>query len=84
MAVLQIIYFVINIVGVIAGLIYFASDTECYIFSDIFTFIHRYFKNVGLAIITLLLITLLLPAITFITVAISFITVYDTYSDQEN
>ena len=83
MAVLQIIYLAINVIGIVAGLIYFIRDTECYIFSDLFSAIHKRFKNVGLCFITLLLIALFIPAIAFLSAAILFITSYGTYSDQE-
>lgn len=79
MAVLQIIYLAINIVGIIAGLIYFVSSAECSIFSDLFTFIRKYFKKVGVIITAILLICLLLPTITFMSALIAFVTLYGTY-----
>ena len=81
MAVLQIIYFAINVVGIVAGLIYFVTAADCNIFSNVFTFVHRYLKNIGLAIVTVLLILLLLPTIAVLSAIITFTTVYGAYSD---
>ena len=81
MAVLQIIYLTINVIGIVAGLIYFVTAADCNIFSNIFTFVHKYLKNIGLAIVTVLLILLLLPTITVLSAIITFITVYVAYSD---
>lgn len=81
MAVLQIIYLAINIVGIIAGLIYFVSSAECSIFSDLFTFIRKYFKKVGVIITAILLICLLLPTITFMSALIAFVTLYGIYTE---
>jgi hypothetical protein len=81
MAILQIIYLAINVVGIIAGLIYFVSSAECVLFSNIFTFVHKYFKNVGLAIITILFILLLLPTLTVMSAIITFTAVFGGYAD---
>ena len=81
MAILQISYLAINVVGIIAGLIYFITEAECNIFSNIFTFVHKYFKNVGLAIVTILFILLLLPTLTVMSAIITFTAVYGGYSD---
>ena len=83
MAVLQIIYLAINVIGIVVGLIYFASAAECTIFSNIFTFIHKYFKNIGVAIIAFLIILLMLPALAVVSAVISFTAIYGTYSDVE-
>jgi len=81
MAVLQIIYLAINIVGIIAGLIYFVSGAEVAIFSDLFTFIRKYFKKVGVIITAILLISLLLPTIAFMSAVIAFVLLYGTYAE---
>lgn len=82
MAILQIIYLAINVVGIIAGLIYFISSAEYVIFSNIFTFVYKYFKNVGLAVVIILLILLLLPTIAVMSAIITFTAVYGSYSDS--
>ncbi len=84
MAVLQIIYLAINVIGTIAGIIYFVSSAECDLFSNIFTFVHKYFKNVGLAIATILFVLLLLPTLTVMSVITTFIAVYGNYSDFDS
>lgn len=81
MAVLQIIYLAINVIGIVAGSIYFVTAADCNIFSNIFTFVHKYLKNIGLVIVTVLLILLLLPTIAVLSAIITFITVYIAYSD---
>ena len=81
MAVLQIIYLAINVVGIVAGLVYFVTAADCDIFSNIFTFVHKYLKNIGLVIVTVLLILLLLPTITVLSAIITFTTTYGAYSD---
>jgi hypothetical protein len=81
MAVLQIIYLAINVVGIVAGLIYFVTAADCNIFSNIFTFVHKYLKNIVLAIIAILFILLLLPAIAILSAIITFTTIYGAYSD---
>ena len=81
MAVLQIIYLAINIVGIIAGLIYFISSAECSLCSDLFTFVRKYFKKVGVVIVALLLIGLLLPTITFMSALIALVTLCGTYME---
>ena len=81
MAVLQIIYLAINIVGIIAGLIYFISGADCSLCSDLFTFVSKYFKKVGVVIVALLLIGLLLPTITFMSALVAFVLLYGTYAE---
>jgi Na+-transporting NADH:ubiquinone oxidoreductase subunit NqrB len=81
MVVLQIIYLAVNLVGIGAGLIYFVSGAECSIFSDLFTFIRKYFKKVGVIITAILLIGLLLPTITFMSALIAFVMLYGTYAE---
>ena len=81
MVVLQIIYLAINIVGIIAGLIYFVSGAECSIFSDLFTFIRKHFKKVGVIITAILIIGLLLPTIAFMSAVLAFVMLYGTYAE---
>ena len=79
MAVLQIIYLTINIIAMIVGLVYFCSEAEVNLFSNVFTFIRKYFKSVGVIIVAILLISLLLPALAFISAVIAFTMICGTY-----
>ncbi len=79
MAVLQIIYLAINAIGMIVGLVYFCSEAECNLFSNIFTLVQKYFKNAGVIVFAILLIGLLLPALTFMSVVVAFTMICGTY-----
>lgn len=82
MLVLQIIYLAINVIGIITSLIYFTAEAECPIFSNLFTFIHKHFKNIGVVVFSILLIILLLPTITFMSAVLAFTVIYGTYTDR--
>ena len=81
MAILQIIYLAINVISIIVALIYYIGEAETTIFSDLFTFIHKHFKKVGVFITAFVLISILLPTIAFMSALTAFIMIYGTYID---
>lgn len=80
MAVLQIVYLAINIVGVVLSLAFFISDTDCSLVSTVFTFVGNRLGNIPLAIISILLIALFIPTLAFMTAVMAFIMLYGTYA----
>ena len=81
MAVLQIIYLVINIIGFAFGLVWFVGPPDNAFISDFFTLIHKYLSNIGLVIVGIFSILLFLPTITLMTSIILFTTLISNYSN---
>ena len=79
MAVLQIIYLTINLIGVIVGLVYFCTEAESSFFSNVFTFIRKHFKGVGVIISAILFISLMLPTLAFMSAVVAFTAICGTY-----
>jgi hypothetical protein len=78
MAILQIIYLVINLIGTIIGLVWL-NRAEDSIISSCFTFISNHFGNIGVAIASILFVALFIPAITAISIVITFLSLISTY-----
>ena len=81
MTVFQIIYLTINIIGVIASLIWFIGEIDYPVISNIFTALSRHLGNIGLTIIGTLLIILFIPTISLMSVIMAFIMLVGTYSN---
>lgn len=80
MAILQIFYLIINIIGVIVSLVWLSSSEDFPIISSLFNFIGSHLGNVVLALSSILLIALFIPAITFIAIMITFTMLFNAYS----
>lgn len=81
MAYLQIIYLAINLVGIIVNLVFIACEgADSPSVSTIFSFISKYFGNIVLAIISILLIILFLPTLTIVSALFAFTSIWGAYS----
>ena len=81
LAILQNIYLLINIIGVVIGLYTLFSEAELLFISSFFSFISRRLGNVFLAIISIALILLFIPTLTIMTVLMTFIMLWGEYSN---
>ena len=79
MAILQIIYLIINLIGFAFGLVWFICPPEYTFISDFFTLVAKYLGNFGLIIISILAITLFLPTLAIMTAIITFTMLIGTY-----
>ena len=80
MAIFQIIYLAINVLGFAFGLTWYVCSSEVTFISDFFTFITKRLGNIGLAAIGILAIALFLPAFTTLTAIIAFTILFSTYA----
>ena len=81
MAYLQIIYLVLNLIGIIVNIVFIACEgADCDIVSTVFSFISKYFGNVILAILGVLLIILFLPTLAVVAAIFAFISLWGAYS----
>ena len=80
MATLQIIYLIVNIIGITFGLAWYLGATETVFISDFFTFVSKRLGNIGLIFISFFMIILFLPALTTTVALITFIMILGTYS----
>jgi hypothetical protein len=79
-AIIQIIYLAINLAGVAINLIWFISDTNSSIISDMYTFISKHFGNVAVVISSIFIIVLFLPTLAVMSAVLTFIMLVSTYS----
>lgn len=82
MAIFQIIYLVINLIGFAFGLVWLTCSPNTSIFSRFFTFVGKRLGNIGLIIAITLLIALFLPALSIMTAIIIFTVLFGTYSNS--
>lgn len=80
MAVIQIIYLVINLIGIGIGIATIPSSDEFPFIADFFSFIGRRFGNIVLAITGILFIALFIPAISFMSIVFAFLMLWGEHS----
>ena len=80
MAVIQIIYLAINLIGIGIGIAYIYCSDDFTFVADFFSFMSKRLGNIGLAITSTIFIALFIPAISFMAVLFAFIMIWGEYS----
>ena len=68
MAIFQIIYLVINIIGTLISLVWFIGEIDCPIISALFDAVAKCCGNLGVTLVGILLVLLFIPTISFMTI----------------
>ena len=68
MAIFQIIYLAINIIGTLASLVWFIGEIDCPIISTLFDAVSKCCGNLGVTLVGILLVLLFIPTISFMTI----------------
>lgn len=81
MAVFQIIYLALNVIGIVAGLIYMFVDSDWSIIDNFFSAVTSFLGKIGCLIVGSLGILLFFPAIAVLTAVMLFIVLVSTCLD---
>ena len=68
MAIFQIIYLAINIIGTIISLVWFIGEIDCPVISILFDGVAKCCGNIGVTSVGILLVLLFIPTISFMTI----------------
>jgi hypothetical protein len=80
MVIMQIIYLAINLIGTGGCLAFISSSDDFPFVADFFSFIGRRLGNVGLAIISTIVIALFIPTISFMAIVFAFLMLWGEHS----
>ena len=81
MAVVQIIYLVINLIGIGMFLATLPSSGDVLFISTFFNFVGKHLGKFALALICVLFIGLFLPTLTFMTVLLTFMMIFNEHAN---
>lgn len=82
-AIFQIIYLAINIIGTVLSLIWFIGEIDCPIISALFDAISKCCGNIGVTILGILLVLLFLPTISIMANIMLLIMIIGTFVDRK-
>ena len=82
-AIFQIIYLAINIIGTVLSLIWFIGEIDCPIISALFDVISKCCGNIGVTILGILLVLLFLPTISIMANIMLLIMIIGTFVDRK-